>query len=117
MVRQPDPTMQPAPDDNQLMSKHRVLSFKAEFRLEWRGQDGQKKPNQRDHRTNLADSSLNKPGYGFRYTQGSHRRFDPFFDRGEVERRAKRTGGPRQHLRVFIKIAVASAWRRRLDFC
>jgi hypothetical protein len=24
--------------------------------------NGQKKPNQRDHRTNLANSSLNKPG-------------------------------------------------------
>jgi hypothetical protein len=28
MVRQPDATMRPAPQDNQLMSKHRVLSFK-----------------------------------------------------------------------------------------
>jgi hypothetical protein len=28
MVREPDATMRPAPQDNQLMSKHRVLSFK-----------------------------------------------------------------------------------------
>src|SRR4029077_12723601 len=49
------------------VSQHRVLSLKPQFRLEWRGQDGRKKPNQRDHRTNLADSSLNKPGWGFRY--------------------------------------------------
>src|ERR1700730_18230586 len=28
MVREPDATMQPTPQDNQLMSKHRVLSFK-----------------------------------------------------------------------------------------
>jgi hypothetical protein len=28
MVRQPDATTRPAPQDNQLMSKHRVLSFK-----------------------------------------------------------------------------------------
>jgi hypothetical protein len=27
MVRQPDATMQPAPQDNQLMSKHRFLSL------------------------------------------------------------------------------------------
>jgi hypothetical protein len=27
--------------NNQLMSKHRVLSFKPQLRLEWRGQDGQ----------------------------------------------------------------------------
>jgi hypothetical protein len=28
MVREPDATLQLAPQDNQLMSKHRVLSFK-----------------------------------------------------------------------------------------
>jgi hypothetical protein len=28
VVREPDATMQPAPQDNQLMSKHRVLGFK-----------------------------------------------------------------------------------------
>jgi len=41
MVREPDATMRPAPQDNQLMSKHRVLSFKPQLRLEWRGQEGQ----------------------------------------------------------------------------
>jgi hypothetical protein len=41
MVRQPDATMQPTPQDHQLMSKHRVLSFKPQLRLAWRGQDGQ----------------------------------------------------------------------------
>jgi hypothetical protein len=41
MVRQPDATMQPTPQDDQLMSKHRVLCFKPQLRLEWRGQDGQ----------------------------------------------------------------------------
>src|SRR6476619_7162874 len=40
IVRKPDATMQPAPQDNQLMSKHRVLGFKPQVRLEWRGQDG-----------------------------------------------------------------------------
>ena len=40
MVREPDATMQPTPQDNQLMSKHRILSFKPQLRLEWRGQDG-----------------------------------------------------------------------------
>jgi hypothetical protein len=33
MVREPDATMQPAPQDNQLLSKHRVLSFKPQLRL------------------------------------------------------------------------------------
>jgi hypothetical protein len=28
MVREPDPATRPAPQDNQLMSKHRVLGFK-----------------------------------------------------------------------------------------
>src|ERR1700694_3690312 len=41
MVREPDATMRPAPQDIQLMSKHRVLSLKPQLRLEWRGQDGQ----------------------------------------------------------------------------
>jgi hypothetical protein len=41
MVRESDATMQLTPQDNQLMSKHRILSFKPQLRLEWRGQDGQ----------------------------------------------------------------------------
>jgi hypothetical protein len=43
MVGEPDATMQTAPQDNQLMSKHRVLGFKPKLRPEWRGQDGQRK--------------------------------------------------------------------------
>jgi len=38
--------MQPAPQNIQLMSKHRVLSFKPQLRLEWRGQDGQSETEQ-----------------------------------------------------------------------
>src|SRR5258708_7367145 len=56
MVREPDATMQPAPQDNQLMSKHRVLSFKPQLRLEWRGQDGQNETEQPDHSASLGDS-------------------------------------------------------------
>jgi hypothetical protein len=33
MVREPDVTMQPTPQDDQLMSKHRVLSFKPQLDL------------------------------------------------------------------------------------
>jgi len=36
MVREPDATMQPTLQDNQLISKHRVLGFKPQLRLEWR---------------------------------------------------------------------------------
>src|SRR5467141_1135477 len=56
MVREPDATMQPTLQDNQLMSKHRVLSFKPQLRLEWRGQDGQNETEQPDHSASLSDS-------------------------------------------------------------
>src|ERR1700674_2341759 len=56
MVREPNPTMQPAPQDNQLLSKHRVLSFKPQLRLERRGQDGQNETEQPDHSASLGDS-------------------------------------------------------------
>jgi hypothetical protein len=56
VVREPDATMQPAPQDMQLMSKHRVLSLKPYLRLEWRGQDGQSETEQPDHSASLGDS-------------------------------------------------------------
>jgi hypothetical protein len=56
MVRQPDATMEPAPHDNQLTSKHRVLSFKPQLRLEWRGHGGQNETEQPDHSASLGDS-------------------------------------------------------------
>src|SRR5258705_11891383 len=49
IVRKPDATMEPAPHDIQLMSKHRVLSLKPQLRLEWRGQHGQNETEQPDH--------------------------------------------------------------------
>src|SRR5450432_3664325 len=56
MVREPDATRQPTPHDDQLMSKHRVLSLKPQLRLEWRGQDGQNETEQPDHSASLGDS-------------------------------------------------------------
>src|SRR6266851_4037334 len=56
MVREPDATMQPTLQDNQLMSKHRVLSLKPQLRPEWRGQDGQSETEQLDHSASLCDS-------------------------------------------------------------
>jgi hypothetical protein len=56
MAREPDATLQPTPQDNQLMSKHRILSFKPQLRLEWRGQDGQNETEQPDHSASLGDS-------------------------------------------------------------
>src|SRR6266849_10448407 len=55
MVREPDATLQPTLQDNQLMSKHRVLGFKPQLRLEWRGQDGQNETKQPDHSASLGD--------------------------------------------------------------
>src|SRR5947208_13543429 len=48
--------MQPTLQDNQPMSKHRVLSLKPQLRLEWRGQDGQNETKQSDHSASLGDS-------------------------------------------------------------
>src|ERR1700682_896378 len=55
MVREPDATMQPTLQDNQLMSKHHVPGFKPQLRLEWRGQDGQNETKQPDHYASLGD--------------------------------------------------------------
>ena len=55
MVREPDATMQPASQDNQLMSKHGVLSFKPQLRLEWRGQNGQNETEHPDHYVSLGN--------------------------------------------------------------
>jgi hypothetical protein len=56
IVRKPDATMQPTPQDNQLMSKHRVLSFEPHLRLGWRGEDGQNETEQPDHSASLRNS-------------------------------------------------------------
>src|SRR5215813_4811861 len=56
MVREPDAPIQPAPQDNQLMSKQRVLGFTPQLRLEWRGQDCQSEAEQPDHPASLGDS-------------------------------------------------------------
>ncbi|HVI78466.1 MAG TPA: hypothetical protein VM715_09955 [Candidatus Acidoferrum sp.] len=70
MVREPDATRQPTPQDNQLMSKHRVLSFKPQLRLEWRGQDGKSETEQPDHFASLGDFITSSTRISFRYTQG-----------------------------------------------
>lgn len=44
IVGEPDATIAASPQDNHLMSKHRILGFKAKLRLEWRSQDGQNGP-------------------------------------------------------------------------
>jgi hypothetical protein len=56
-VREPNATTPPVPQDNRLMSQHRVLGFKPQLRLEWRGQDGQSEAEQPDHPASLGDSN------------------------------------------------------------
>jgi hypothetical protein len=54
--RTPKRILHAYPPDIQLMSKHRVLSFRPQLRLEWRGQDGQNEAEQPDHSASLGDS-------------------------------------------------------------
>jgi len=60
MVREPDATMQPPPQDHQLMSKRRVLSFKPQPRLERRGQNGQHETEQPDYPASLDVMSVSR---------------------------------------------------------
>jgi hypothetical protein len=69
IVRKPDATLEPAPQDIQLMSEHRVLSFKPQLRLEWEGKDGQNETEPPDHSPNLGDSIAPSTALGFWYTQ------------------------------------------------
>jgi hypothetical protein len=74
--------MPPAPQDNQLMSKYRVLSFKPQLRLEWRGQGGLDEPQEPDHSASLGDSIASSKRIRFsvhtrqrgKMTYQSHRR-------------------------------------------
>src|SRR6202045_15294 len=78
VVREPDAATKRAPQNNQLMSERGILSLKPDLRLEQRGQHGQDKPDEPDHRGNLAESSLNKPELGFRYTHPLRQNIRPF---------------------------------------
>ncbi len=57
-VRNLGPPLQPASQDDQLMSERRILRLKPALRLEWRGQYGQNEADKRYHRANLADSII-----------------------------------------------------------
>jgi hypothetical protein len=79
VVCEPDAATQLSPQNNHLMSERSILSLKPIFDLSGKGQRGQNKPNQRDHRANLADSSLSKLGkvFGAQSTGiGTHRPTD-----------------------------------------
>src|SRR5258705_12593946 len=63
--------MQPTLQDNQMMSKHRVLSLKPQLRLEWRRQDGQNETEQPDHSASLGDSITSSTQIRFSVHTGS----------------------------------------------
>jgi hypothetical protein len=69
MVRDPDTTTQPPPQDHQLMPKRRVLGFKPQPRLERRGEDGQRETEKPDHPASLGDFVILSTRTGLRYTQ------------------------------------------------
>jgi hypothetical protein len=48
-IRQPNPTMNLTPQNDQLMSARRILCLKPALRLEWRGQDGLHETKRREH--------------------------------------------------------------------
>jgi hypothetical protein len=55
MVRDPDTTTQPPPQDHQLMPNRRVLDFKPQPRLERGGENGQRETEKPDHPASLGD--------------------------------------------------------------
>jgi hypothetical protein len=57
--------MQPAPQDNQLMSKHRVLSLEPHLRLERRGHGGQDETEKPDHSASLGNFTTSSTRTGF----------------------------------------------------
>jgi hypothetical protein len=67
-----DTATQLAPQNNQLMSKHRVLSLKPHLRLEWRGQDGQDETQKPDHSASLGDSVTSSTRIEFSVHTGLH---------------------------------------------
>src|ERR1700737_518878 len=71
MVREPDATTQPAPQDNQLMSKHRVLGLEPHLRLERRGHGGQDETEKSDHSAGLGNIITSSTRTGFSVHTGS----------------------------------------------
>jgi hypothetical protein len=65
IVGKSDAAMEPAPQNNQLMPKYRILGLKSALRLDWRRQNGQKEKQQPDHPTSLRDSITSSTQIGF----------------------------------------------------
>src|SRR3981189_1927408 len=100
MVRKPDATMEPTPQDNQLMSKYRVLGLKPQLRLEWRGQDRQNETEQPDHSANLGDS----------ITLSTRIRFSVHTGFGFADRGVSRSGSTVRHHVADLYLGIGYAY-------
>src|ERR1700688_4538410 len=103
------------------MSKHRVLSFKPQLRLEWRGQDGQNETEQPDHSASLGDSITSSTQIKFSVQLACIRRTAKA-SRSEIES-FDRSRGRRNHLHKYIRFchrqrtALSATDKRRAICC
>jgi hypothetical protein len=67
-VCEPNATTPPAPQDNQLMSKHRILGFKPQLRPECRAQDGQSEAEQPDHHASLGEIMVTHSAFSWGFS-------------------------------------------------
>jgi hypothetical protein len=75
--------MQPAPQDNQLMPKHRVLGLEPHLRLERRGHGGQDETEKSDHSASLGNIITSSTRTGFSVHTGSSHSIACFDVRGD----------------------------------
>ena len=103
--------MQPTPQDNQLMSKRRVLSFKPHLRLEWRGQDGQSETEQPDHSASLGDPITSSTRIRFSVHSAIlvERGFSKFKQFRRVATRFEKTA---RNYRAVVTLAAIILWLR-----
>src|SRR5260221_12813561 len=100
-----------APQDDQLTSEHCIVCLKPALRLERRGQHGQNKPNQRDHRASLADSVTRKIRIRFSVHTGPRRMpRDAKLDRSfplahHAESSLRRSHGGRQSIKLGFQLS------------
>ena len=88
---------------DQLLSKHHVLSFKPQLRLEWRGQDDQNETEQSDHPVSLGDSVTSSTGIGFSIHTMVSEQTDPSI-----------FGGSSQPLARSIRLQAGPAFKEML---
>src|SRR5580692_700270 len=99
--------MEPAPQNNQLLPKHRVLGLQPHLRLEWSGQDGQRETQKPDHSASLSDSVTSSTRITFSVHTGD------FFSIENFELR-DRSGAKLSPSALTLLIDVTSSCDRKL---